>query len=142
MVDIPLPMDADEVNQLPVQLSIAVPSTDDDGQITRDEFEERINNTKKWFDERFGGDTTIRAVGGFLQDDELIEEPVALVESSMAMDTYEKHKDDFGDFVKKKKQQWEQNSILYQIEGRVFIFPRQDFIDDDLEIAREMIKVT
>jgi len=129
------------VNNLPVQVSIVVPSTVEQEQIDRETFEKRVEETKRWFDSKFGGDTTTRGVGGYLADDNLIEEPVAVVESSMAIDTYKQHADDIAKFIKSRRQAWQQDTIAYQIEGRLFIYPKKDYIDDDADMTDKLIKV-
>ncbi len=55
-------------NRLPVQVGIAVPSTELDKKITDKKFRKRINDEKKFFSKTFGGDTSIKAVGSFVKD--------------------------------------------------------------------------
>lgn len=138
---IPAPHAGEEVNNLPVQVAFIVPSTRKDKQLSQGDFENRVRFTKKWFDERFGGDTTIRGKGGFLLDGELIEEPVAIVESSMSVETYMEYREDFADFVRQRRNNWDQDSILYRVEDRVFIYPERDFIDDGESVPTGMVDI-
>lgn len=138
---IPAPYEGDEVANLPVQVAVVVPSTDGDRQMSQDAFTTRVNNVQKWFDARFGGDTTIRGKGGYLADDELIEESVAIVEASMSVDTYKDRYHELGEFVAEKREDWGQDTVLYRIEDRVFIYPDRDYLDDDTQVPAGLIRV-
>ena len=131
----------EEVNNLPVQVAMHVPSTEEDQPITTSEFERRVERTKKWFDERFGGDTSTRGTGGYVMDDELIEEQVAIVESSMSIDTYKTQAENLADFIRQKRKDWKQDTVLYKVEDRVFIYPHREYIDDDDSLTDELIRV-
>lgn len=122
--------DSTEINNLPVQVSFVVPSTRGGDVLPKEHFEDRVKYAKKWFDERFGGDTTVRGKGGYLMDDELIEEPVAIVESSMSVSTYEEYREEFGEFIKERRENWDQDTVMFTVEDRVFIYPKRDYIDD------------
>lgn len=129
------------VNNLPVQVSLVVPSSVGEDQVDREVFEERVENTKKWFSERFGGDTTTRGDGDYVMDDELIEEPVAIVESSTSIEKYKQKAEELAKFIRTRRQVWGQDTIAYKIEGRVFIYPKREYIDHDKTVTRDLIKV-
>jgi hypothetical protein len=128
------------VNDLPVQVALHVPSTEEDEIIATSEFERRVEETKRWFDERFGGDTSTRGMGGYVMDEELIEEPVAIVESSMSIERYKRYADEFADRIRQWRKEWKQDTILYKVEDRVFVYPQKDYIDHD-ETMDEIIRV-
>lgn len=137
------PHEGAEVSDLPIQVSVVVPSTRGDKQLSKRFFERRIETTREWFDSHFGGDTTVRGSGGYLEDGRLIDEPVAIVEASTTTEKYNKFRGDFATFVESKQKNWQQDTILYTVEGRVFIYPKRPYIDDeDKEMARQLIKVT
>lgn len=138
---VPAPDVGEEVNNLPIQVSFVVPSTRGAEQVSNEHFRKRIKFAKKWFDSRFGGDTTTRAKGGYLAEDELIEEDVAVVESSMSIDTYLEKKDELADFIRERQQNWEQDTVMFKIEDRVFIYPQRGYIDDDKTVPEELIAV-
>ncbi len=128
----PLPIKS---NRLPVQVSIAVPSTELDKKITDKKFKKRINDEKKYFSKTFGGDTSIRATGSFVlkqgKKDILIKEKVVLVESSTTPVKYNSKRGIISKHIIKKKKDWKQNSVLYKVEGENYIYPKQGFIDHD-----------
>ena len=118
-------------NRLPIQASITVPSTKDNKRISPEEFQKRIDTTKKFMDNTFGGDTTIRGVGSYTQEGDLIKEKVAVVESSMTNKDFQKNSKEIGKFVKDKKNKWKQDSIAYEVEGDLYIYPKKDFISHE-----------
>lgn len=74
-------------------------------------------------------------------EDELIEEQVAIVESSMSIATYKVQADNFADFIRQKRKDWKQDTVLYKIEDRVFVYPHREYIDDDKSLTEELIRV-
>lgn len=139
---IPAPPVGAEVNNLPIQVAFAVPSTRGAETIDDEHFKERVTFARKWMSDRFGGDTTIRASGGYVTDEgDLIDEPVALVEASMSVDTYMDNREAFAEFVKERKRNWEQHQILYRVEDRVFIYPHKESVDDSERIPDDFVRV-
>ncbi len=122
-------------NRLPVQVGIAVPSTELDKKISDKNFKKRINDEKKFFSKTFGGDTSIKATGSFVlkkgKKDILIKEKISLVESSMTPVKYKQSRKILSNHIIKMKTNWKQNSVLYKVEGENYIYPRQSFIDHD-----------
>lgn len=134
-LDIEPPFDKDEVmNNLPVTVAIVVPSTrDEDIRIQQGAFETRIEYMEKLFDDWFGGDTTIRAEGGYVQEEtgERIAEDVAIVESSTTVEKYRKIKDRLKDEIEERQENWSQDTIAFRIGERTYIYPKKDYIDDE-----------
>lgn len=123
-------------NNLPLQFGIIVPSTDRDKPISRSRFNKRINDEKEWFSKQFGGDTSVESVGSYWDDEKkkLIKEPGAIVWSSMSKKKYNEKVKMLSDRIKENKEKWQQQSVLFKIEGYDFIYPKQDFIDHDSDI--------
>lgn len=122
----PLPL-PEGANDLPVQVSIIVPSTKEESKpLTETEFEQRINDEKKWWDTRFGGDTTIQDVGSYVYKGKVINEKGAIVQASMSMDKYRKYRGSIAQHASKKQKDWSQHTILINVEGRTFITPAQN----------------
>lgn len=139
---IPAPPIGEEVANLPVQIAFVVPSTRGGSGITNEKFRERIEFTREWMDRRFGGDTTLRGSGGYIGEaGELVEEEVAIVEASMSVDSYEEHKDDFAEFIRRRQKNWEQDTVLYRVEERVFIYPKREYLDDGDTVPPGLIRV-
>lgn len=143
IISIPTPHEGDEIANLPVQVSIAVPSTEDGEQISLEEFEERIEQVKRWFSETFGGATTVRASGDYVgEDGELIEEAVALVEAAMSKTSYLEHYQEFGARIENAQEIWGQDTVFYRVEGRSFIYPDRAYLDDGDRVPPELVLVS
>ena len=119
-------------NRLPIQFSVIVPSTKLEKKISSSAFQKRIDSEKRFMSKTFGGDTTVRAVGSFVlkkgKKDVLIKERTAIVESSTTKRVFDSKRKALIKHIKDRKKQWKQNSILFNLEGESFIFPRQKFI--------------
>jgi len=129
-----------EANDLPVQVSIIVPSTTENNRhLTEEEFQNRVDDEKKWMDTQFGGDTTIKDVGSYMMDGELIQEPGAIVEASMSRGKYNKLKNAIAAHAMKKREEWSQDTILLRVENRAFIVPKKDYIDNDKKMPKRIL---
>jgi len=125
------PLNLGKVNKLPIQVGVIVPSTNLNKTIPTIQFNKRINETKKFFDKTFGGDTSVKTIGSYWDGKKLIKEKGLLVESSMSIETYNKKKDLIETFIKDKHKEWNQDTILVSVEGQNFIYPYKDYIDND-----------
>ena len=107
---------------LPIRTAIIVPSTTSkDKKITRAEFQERINFTRKFLSKKNGGYTSVRGSGGYVtKDGKLIKEPVAVVESFATKEAFEKNKKDVEYFLKHKGKAWGQESMGYELEDDLY----------------------
>jgi len=121
-------------NNLPLQFGIIVPKTKGKNVLTQKQFMERVNKEKQWFSINFGGDTSVKDVGSYWDGKKLVKEPGSIVWSSMSIKTYYKNMNKLVERIKQDKKNWQQQSVLFKIEGRDFIYPKQDFIDDDKEV--------
>ncbi|GAG12478.1 unnamed protein product [marine sediment metagenome] len=119
------------INNLPVQVSVIVPSTEKEIKIPQPEFEKRIESEKKWFSRRFGGDTSVKTEGSFFDGNDFIVEKGVSVESSMSVDTYNKKRRLLAKHLLDRQKQWKQDTMLMKIEGKVFIAPKRPYIDHD-----------
>lgn len=128
-------------NKLPVQIGIIVPSTEKDKKISDKEFEKRIDQEKRWFTNRFGGDTSIKTVGSYFDGGKFILEKGILVQSSTNVDTYMKKRNLLAKHLLDRKKQWKQDSMLMKIEGQDFIVPKKNYIKHDKN-QDDMIMVT
>jgi len=135
-------------NNLPVQVSLIIPSTKNvEGKtikLNTKEFNKRIDETKKFFDENFGGDTAIKEVGSYWDGskNELVKEKGAIVESSMSIPTYYEKVGKITEYAEKKQKDYLQDTMLVTVEGRKFITPKKDYIDHDTLTENEDILVS
>lgn len=108
---------------LPVRTAIIVPSTTSkDKKISREAFQKRINETRKFLSDKNGGYTSVRGLGGFTDDDtgRLIKEDVAIVESFATTDDFKNNKAAVEEFLKQKGKAWGQKSMGYQHEDDLY----------------------
>lgn len=133
------PPPLNSANVLPVQVSTIVPSTEKDQKISNQEYNKRIIETKKQFDEAFGGDTSIKETGSYLMDNQLIEEKGTIIESSTTTDEYLKNINKIADYIEQKGKDWKQDTMLLKVEGTTFITPKKEYIPSEKE--NEMIEV-
>lgn len=120
-----------ESTELKYQLQIYVPSTDFEKATTSPIYNKRIKETETFMSERFGGDTSVRAKGGYIFEDgtnkgTLASENVAIVEASMTRKQYEENKGEIETYIKDKKTEWNQESIGYKFEDDFYIYPKFD----------------
>jgi hypothetical protein len=130
-------------NDLPIQIKMIVPSTTNNNQpIGDEEFNKRIEEVKKYFDKKFGADTTITDTGGYFDGDKWITEKGNIVESSTTIDKYKKNINDVVKFIRQKRKDYGQDSMFLGIEGRSYIIPNKNYIDDDKSVKKKPILVT
>jgi hypothetical protein len=109
--------------RLPHQVSVFVPETMGNRKLSADKFNRRVSRTASFMSKEFGGDTTVRARGGFIgKGNKRISERVAVVESSMTKAQFKKSKPKLRKFLKKKKKSWKQQALGYESEGDFFSF--------------------
>jgi len=85
-----------------IQLAIIVPSTEFDKTISEKDYNDRINETRKFLSDIFGGDTSINAKGGFIEKGNFISEDVVLVETYTNKKDYNKNKVKIEKYIKDK----------------------------------------
>lgn len=120
-----------ESGKMSIQFSINVPSTTNhDEEVSTKEFKRRVNETEEFLSRTFGGKTSIKGSGGYMEGDKLINEGIVRVESSMSKKSYKDNKDKLEKFIKSKKQEWKQDSIGYNFEDEFFMYPKQKWMKD------------
>jgi hypothetical protein len=116
-----------ESTELPIQFSINVPSTKNiDEPISPEEFQARIDETKKFLSKTFGGDTEIKGKGDYTKDGRLIQDDVSVIESSMKSEAYKENKKKLEEYIAKKQKEWTQDTIGYSFEDAFYIYPKFD----------------
>lgn len=117
----------EESTELPIQFSINVPSTKNiDEPISPEEFQARIDETKKFLSTNFGGDTEIKGKGDYTKDGRLIQDDVSVIESSMKPEAYKENKKKLEEYIAKKQKEWTQDNIGYSFEDAFYIYPKFD----------------
>ena len=115
--------------KLRYQVQIFVPSTKFDKTVKPAIYNKRIKETETFLSKEFGGDTSIRAKGGYIfadkkNKDKLVTEDVTIVEGSMSKEEYVKKKPKIEKFIKTKQKEWKQESIGYKFEDDFHIYPK------------------
>jgi hypothetical protein len=126
-------------NVLPVQVSIIVPSTIGDKDISPKQFAARVKSEREFMSQLFGGDTSHSEVGGYWNGHKLINEKSMMVEVSTTIEKYNKLKDVLGKHVSERQKDWGQESMLMKVEGESFITPKQNQIDSERGASKILV---
>jgi len=111
--------------KLPIQVTIYVPSTKGNKTISKTAFMKRAENTAKFMSKNFEGDTAVTGKGEWVEDGKVTREDIILITSSMTPTQYEKHKDDLAKFIRDKRDDWQQSTMGYEVEGDFYVFPKK-----------------
>ena len=138
----PLPLG--EANDLPVQVSIIVPSTKNGNQPIDEpgsdiNFQKRVTDEKNYFDNLIGGDTTIQEVGSYLMDGEVVKEPGAIVQVSMTRQSYNELKNAIAAHALQRKNDWTQKQVAVTVEGRTYFAPKDPEIPSDDKMPKRIL---
>lgn len=110
---------------LPVEQAVIVPSTSGvkaQRKISQAEMERRVNNVRRFLSSRFGGYTSVKAVGGFiLKNGKLVREKAVRVTSFATKKDFKKHRSSVINQVGTWGKKWKQEAIGYEHEGDLFI---------------------
>lgn len=117
-----------KTTRLDAEMAIMVPSTKGikaQKNISKSAMEGRVNEVRKYFSNQFGGYTSVKAIGGYVkqQDGKLVKEKVTRVSSFGDKDTAKKHG---GDVVKKAgclAKKWQQETVGLEWEGDFYLVP-------------------
>jgi hypothetical protein len=81
-------------------------------------------------------------MGTYWDGTELIKEKGAKVESSTTIPKYKTKINKIIHYADKKRDKWGQDTIALQVEGKLFVIPKKDYIDDDKKTKNKPILVT
>jgi hypothetical protein len=129
-----------ESKPLELQLRIIVPSTfptnvggkcercGDCYHLTPEQFEARVEEVESDLAKIFNGETSVRGVGGYISckgvnRGELIKEQVAIIEANMTPEQYREQKKRIEDYIRTKREEWGQETLMYGFEDQNFIYP-------------------
>jgi len=107
---------------LPVEMSIYVPSTIKDKQISESDYNKRIDYVRKQLSMWFGGYTSLKATGGYtMKDGKLVKERISEVVAFADKDEFQKRKPELIKFLNSLKSKWHQESIGLEVEGDMWL---------------------
>lgn len=107
---------------LPLRTAIIVPSTKAKSRkISNREYQSRIMATRRFLSKTNGGYTSVKAVGGFTDNEgNLIKEDVAVVESYTTKPDYRNNREKIRDWLEDKGKEWGQESMGYEYEDDLY----------------------
>lgn len=118
---------ADKMFQLPLEMVIYVPSTQDvDKVISVDKMDKRVDEVKIYLANKFGGYTSADKLGGFVDSTgNLVNEDVVQVTSFSTKEAYAKNKEELINQLAKWGEEWGQESIGFEFEGDLMYVPQK-----------------
>lgn len=106
---------------LPVQTVTIVPSTNYDKAISAYEFNRRVEDTRRFLSNTFGGYTSVRSVGGYVaKGGALITENASAVTSYATVESFKKNKGKWLSWCRNKKKEWKQENIGVIVENDMY----------------------
>lgn len=107
---------------LPIQTAIVIPSTNDVNKpISSNMMKKRVDETRKFLSQSFGGYTSVQGVGGFTtKKGDLVKERVNVVTAFSTYEAFENNKEKFVKYALDKKKEWGQESIGVIIENDLY----------------------
>lgn len=121
------PSEKKKVFKLDVEQAVYVPSTKSgDKPVSKAEFKGRVQEVRKYLSKKFGGYTSVKAVGGYYSEPKkkVIQEKVVKVTGFAQKKNFNKN----APAVKKQlgvwSRKWGQESMGYEHEGDLYYFPK------------------
>jgi hypothetical protein len=107
---------------LPIRTAILVPSTTQHNRpIGKHAFDHRINETRRYLSRKYGGYTSVNAVGGYTSTrGKLVREPVVEVVAYSTRSAYKKNKHATYHWLVAHKKRWGQESMGYEYETDLY----------------------
>jgi hypothetical protein len=110
---------------LPIENTVYVPQTygiEEQKKISDEEMEKRVDETRDYLSNKFGGYTSVKATGGYvLKDGRLVKERVVKVTSFSTKKDFNKNEPELINQIGRWGNKWKQESISYENEGDLFI---------------------
>jgi len=117
----------DKMFQLPLEMVVYVPSTQDvDKVISVDKMASRVNEVKEYLGNKFGGYSSADKLGGFVDSKgNLINEDVTQVTSFATKEAFEENKEELVKQLAKWGKEWGQEAIGFEFEGDLMYVPQE-----------------
>ena len=118
---------ADKMFQLPLEMVIYVPSTQNVNKvISIDDMILRVDEVKKYLANKFGGYTSADKLGGYVDSTgNLVNEDVVQVTSFSTKEAYAENKEQLINQLAKWCDEWGQESIGFEFEGDLMYVPNK-----------------
>jgi GNAT superfamily N-acetyltransferase len=117
----------DKMFQLPLEMVVYVPSTQDvDKVISVDKMDKRVDEVKEYLASKFGGYTSSDKLGGYVDSTgNLVNEDVVQVTSFSTQEAYDENKEELINQLAKWGKQWGQEAIGFEFEGDLMYVPQE-----------------
>ena len=112
---------------LPIETAIYIPATgSNQKEVSDSQFKERIESAEKQLAKLFGGFSTVEVSGGYtLIDGKIVKEKVAKIIVFTTSDTLGKHQAQLKNWLLKKGDQWNQESMGLEVEGDLYYISKK-----------------
>lgn len=111
--------------ELQIETFTIVPSTINGNQpISNAQFRKRVEETKNVVRKLFGGSTSVKGYGEYLLKGKHIPEKVMIVTSFSKKKDFLDSKSKWIKWIRKKREDWKQDSIGVGIEGDMYYVPK------------------
>ena len=110
--------------QFNIRTAILVPSTQHGNQkIGKIEHQKRIEETRKFLAQKYGGYTSVNATGGYIDSNgKLVKEPVAEVVAYTNQEGFDKNHAAVEHYLSAKRGEWTQESIGYEYDKNAHLY--------------------
>jgi hypothetical protein len=117
----------DKMFQLPLEMVIYVPSTQDvDKVISVDKMDKRVDEVKEYLASKFGGYTSSDKLGGYVDSKgNLVNEDVVQITSFSTKEAFEENKKELVEQIAKWAKDWGQEAIGFEFEGDLMYVPQK-----------------
>ena len=134
------PQEKKDVFHLQIEQAVLVPSTKSgDKPISKVEHQKRVTEVRKYLSQKFGGYTSVKAVGGYYSEPKkkVIQEKVVRVTGFATKKDYKKNAPAIKKQLRVWSKKWGQESMGYEQEGDLYYFPRSKTVTP---IKKKMMK--
>lgn len=115
-----------EIN--PIETAITVPSTTStDKPISKAQMRTRVNRVRKLLSDKFGGYTSVKGMGGWVEGGEVIKENIVKVTGFAKVEDYKKHQRALKRDIFELGKKWGQESMAFEKEGDLFFYNIKEY---------------
>jgi hypothetical protein len=105
---------------LPVETAVYVPSTNKDKPIPAKQFSNRVEEVRTYLSQKFGGYTSVSAVGGYYDGTKVVKEKVVKVTAFTTQQDWKNNKGKLVGQLSTWQRKYKQDSIGFEHEGDLY----------------------
>jgi len=114
----------DEIERLPIQMAVYVPSTEFEKPITSSKWNTRVRQTVNFLNRAFGGTTRVEGIGSWEDNGKTINERVYIVESFATSKDYRRDQLKLKSWLRTKRRAWKQYQLSFEWENDLFLITK------------------